>query len=179
MEQNIDTWFNSLDRLSSIAIGAVVFYLLIVLMTRLVGKRTTGQMNNFDWLVTVAVGSLAASGILLKDVSIADAALAICIMFALQWLTTWLVLRSPLICRMVKARPRLLLHQGEILKEALRKERISEAEIYTALREQGLANLDDASWVILENNGKMTVIQRGSAQLESAELMQDVLHQQG
>ena len=175
MTQTIDTWFNSLDRLESVAISAVLFYLLIILMTRLVGKRTTGQMNNFDWLVTVAVGSLAASGILLKDVSIADAVLAIVILFGLQWLTTWLVLHSEFVRRVIKARPRMLLHKGEIQKQALRSERISEAEIYTALREQGFANLEDANWVIIENNGKITVIPRDSMSLEEADLMQDVM----
>ncbi|WP_158610985.1 DUF421 domain-containing protein [Aurantiacibacter spongiae] len=174
MNESIDTWFNGLDRLESVAISAVVFYFLIILMTRLAGKRTTGQMNNFDWIVTVAVGSLAASGILLKDVSIADAALSIVILFALQWLVTWFVLRSDIVCRLIKARPRLLLDNGRIKQEAMRQERISQAEIYAVLREQGFARLTDANWVILENDGKMTVIPHSDTPLEDAELMSDV-----
>ena len=174
MNKSIDTWFNGLDRLESVTISAIVFYFLIILMTRLAGKRTTGQMNNFDWIVTVAVGSLAASGILLKDVSIADAALSIAILFALQWLVTWLVLRSDLVCRLIKARPRLLLDNGHIKEKAMRHERISEAEIYDALREQGFVRLADANWVILENDGKLTVIPHSDTTLGDAELMSDV-----
>ena len=177
MDETIETWFNSPERLQSVAVGAVVFYLIIIIMARLTGKRTTGQMNNFDWLVTVAVGSLAASGILLRDVSIADAALAIIIIFALQWLTTWLVLRSPFMCRLIKPKPRLLLDKGGMLKDAMHKERISEAELYTAMREEGLVNLEEANWVILENNGKMTVIKRRDVELEDAKLMENVEHE--
>lgn len=179
MDETINTWFNSPERIESVATGAVVFYLLIVVMVRLMGKRTTGQMNNFDWLVTVAVGSLAASGILLQNVSIADAALAIVIIFLLQWLTTWLVLKSPLVCRLIKAEPRLLLSDGRMLKDAMRKERISEAEIYTALREQGLVSPEDANWVILENDGRMTVIASKNIALGDAKLMDDVKHDRG
>ncbi|MFB0612352.1 DUF421 domain-containing protein [Aurantiacibacter poecillastricola] len=171
---DIDTWFNSFDRLTSVAIGAVVFYILIVAMTRVTGKRTTSQMNNFDWMVTVAVGSLAASGILLKDVSIADAALGIAIMFALQWATSWLVLRSDVFSKLIKAEPRMLLHKGELQKDAMRAERISEAEIYNALRQKGHLSLDDANWVILENDGKFSIIPRDDTSLDNAQLMKDV-----
>ncbi len=176
MAESIDTWFNSLDRLQGVASGAVVFYLVIVVMARISGKRITGQMNNFDWLVTVVVGALAATGILSREVSIADAMLAIIIFFLLQWLTTWLVYRSPLMCRLIKAEPRLLLQRGELCKEAMRKERITEAEIYSVLREKGLVSLEEANWVILENNGKMTVIPKRDTALADAELMADVLH---
>lgn len=106
-------------------------------MTRILGKRTTSQMNNFDWMVTVAVGSLAASGVLLKDVPIADATLAIAIIFVLQWLTPWLVLRSELFCKLIKAEPRMLLAKGELQKDAMRAERVLKAEVLNLLRQQG------------------------------------------
>lgn len=174
MAIDIDTWFNSLDRLQSVAIGAVAFYLLIVLMSRLAGKRTTGQMNNFDWIITVTVGSLAASGILLKGVSISDALLAILIMFGLQWLTTWLATRSAFVSNLVKSPPSMLLQKGELQRDALRKERVTEAEVRTALRREGFVNFEDANWVVLENDGTMTVIPRKSIKLDDSELMNDV-----
>lgn len=174
MTQDIDTWFNSLDRLESVGLGAVVFYVLIVLLTRALGKRATAQMNNFDWVVTVAVGSLAASGILLKEVSIADAALAIIILGALQWLSTWLAAKSEFFAGLLKPRPRMLLHEGSLIQEALKKERVSRSEVFTALRQSGYADPAEANWVILENDGSLTVIPRKDVRLEDAELMKDV-----
>jgi|TARA_R100000501_G_scaffold10060_1_gene19843 uncharacterized membrane protein YcaP (DUF421 family) len=174
METDIDTWFNSWERLWSVAQGAAFFFVLIVVLVRILGKRTTGQMNNFDWIITVAVGSLAASGILLKGVSILDATLAILVLGGLQWLTTLGVLNSRIFRKLVRADPRLLVHKGKFLKNAMRRERISEAEIYSVLRQHGYTSPDDANWVILETDGTMTVVPRQDLHLDDARLMADV-----
>jgi len=144
--------------LLNIAGSAVVFYVGIVTLVRVLGKRTTSQMNNFDWIITITVGSLVASGILLDNVTIVEASVAILVLAAMQFITTWLVIRSELVRDLVKARPTLLLNKGEFLKKAMRRTRISEAEIWSALRSHGMYNAADANWVILETNGEMTVI---------------------
>jgi uncharacterized membrane protein YcaP (DUF421 family) len=176
MDETIHTWFNSFNRLASVAVGAIFFFGYIVLLTRVLGKRSTGQMNNFDWIVTVAVGALAASGILSKDVSIVDAAVAIAILGAAQWLTTWLAIRSAWFRRIVKGNPQLLLHKGEFRTDAMRHERIDRSEILTALRSNGFLHPEEANWVVLENDGTLTVIPRREDDLDDAELMADVNH---
>jgi uncharacterized membrane protein YcaP (DUF421 family) len=175
MPEDINTWFNSFDRLQSVAVGAAFFYLYVVLLTRVLGKRTTSQMNNFDWIVTVAVGSLAGGGILLKDVSIADAAVGILVLGGLQWLTTWWSLRSEKFAQLIKGKPRLLVHKGQLQERAMRKERIARGEVYAALREAGFVRPADANWLILENDGKFTVIPRQAEGLGDADLLNDVV----
>ena len=64
--EEIAGWYSNSDKMINIAIGAIFFYFLIVILVRILGKRTTSQMNNFDWIINIAVGSLAASGILLE-----------------------------------------------------------------------------------------------------------------
>ncbi|MEE4200540.1 DUF421 domain-containing protein [Erythrobacter sp.] len=162
MEQTneIMGWFGGMDRLSNVAIGAVFFYVYIVLLVRILGKRTTSQMNNFDWIITIAVGSLAASGVLLRNVAIAEAAAAIAILAAAQWLTTKLVLKSDLASKLVKEEPTMLTHKGDFLRDAMKRTRVSEEEVMGALRAEGLFNVEDANWVILETNGEFSVIPR-------------------
>ena len=174
MQPEIDTWFNSWDRLASVTQGSLFFFVFIILVMRVSGKRTASQMNNFDWIVTVAMGSLAASGILLKDVSIADASLAIGILAACQWGTTWLITRSERFARLVKPAPRLLADGGRMLTEAMHKERVSEAEILSRLRQQGYAQGSEAQWVVLETDGSLTVIPRQATELAAAETMGNV-----
>ncbi|MGB3796910.1 MAG: YetF domain-containing protein [Alteraurantiacibacter sp.] len=153
------------DRLWSVAISAVFFYFFIVILVRVVGKRTTSQLNNFDWIINITVGSLAASGILLRDVGLLDAGLAIAVLATLQMLTTWSVLRSKLVSKIVKAQPVLLTHKGEFLRDAMRNERISEEEICSALRAHGMYDVADANWIILETNGELVVIPRDDIRL--------------
>ncbi|WP_044301400.1 DUF421 domain-containing protein [Rhodopirellula sallentina] len=174
MKESIDTWFNSVDRIESVAIASVYFYLFVILVVRVSGKRLTSQMNNFDWIVNIAIGSLVGSGILLKDVSITDATIAIAILASLQWLTTYLVLRSSIFRQVVKPKPALLTHKGQFVTENMQRERISESEVIAKLREKGFTSLDEANWVVIETDGSLTVIPQGAMTFGEAKLLSDV-----
>ncbi|MBV7409515.1 DUF421 domain-containing protein [Maritimibacter sp. DP1N21-5] len=151
-------WISEPDRLLHVVASCVVFYIFIIGLTRLSGKRTTGNMNNFDWIITVGIGSIMASGILLRNVSMLDAMVAVSALAGLQWLTTWGTLRSHRFARWVKPRPRMLLRNGHLLGDALRYERITDDEVKSALRKAGLAHCDDAAWVVIETSGELSVI---------------------
>lgn len=70
-------WFESWDSLFKIFVSASLGYLILIFYVRLAGKRSSAKMNNFDWIVTVAVGSIFGSMVLLKDVTVADGAFSI------------------------------------------------------------------------------------------------------
>ncbi len=171
----INTWFNSMDRLVSISLSSLIIYVALIAMTRLSGKRTTSQMNNFDWVITVAIGGLVSSGILLKNVAITDALVAMAALMIFQWLTTCLVIKNEIFRKLVKAKPALLLCKGELLRGNMKKERVSEAEIKAALRDRGLHSIDDAEWVILETDASFSVIARQDQELpDDPGLLSDV-----
>ena len=151
----------------------MLFYVLIVILVRAFGKRSTAQLNNFDWIINITVGSLAASGILLDSVPALRATVAIVVIMILQFILTWLALRSKIVARLVKASPTLLTHKGQYIRSALRETRVSEEEICSALREHGLAT-NDANWVVLESDGRLTVIPRQDIKLEEADTMGNV-----
>lgn len=82
-----------------ISANALLFYILIIVMVRVVGKRTTNEFNNFDWIINVTVGSLATSGTLLREVVSIGAIAAIVVLPACQFVTTSLfcgVKKSPM-----------------------------------------------------------------------------------
>jgi uncharacterized membrane protein YcaP (DUF421 family) len=170
----ITNWAAGWDRVISIAVSSVVFYLIVVLLVRLMGKRVTAQMNSFDWIITVAVGSLVASGILLEDVAITDATTAIAALALCQWVMTWMAMKSAKFSNFVKPVPRLLVHKGEYLESAMHAERITKSEVNVALRKKGFTDVRDANWVILETNGEMTVVPRQSTKFREAGLMDEV-----
>ena len=157
-----------------ISANALLFYILIIVMVRVFGKRTTGEFNNFDCIINVAVGSLAASGILLRNVASIDAIAAIVVLAACQFVTTKLVLRNEDVADIVKAEPSLLTHKGEYLRDAMARTRISEEEIKMALRAAGIGAVADANWVVLETNGTMSVIPRQNVHWGDADALADV-----
>lgn len=151
-------WFTGYERLVGIALSAVAVYILLLVVVRMSGKRSTSKMNNFDWIVTVAAGGLTASGILLESVTVADAAVGLVSLMTLQWLTTWLVVRSSTFSQVVKPAPTLLVHRGAFLEDNLRKARVGPAEVEAAVRGAGLGHLEDAQWVILETDATLSVL---------------------
>lgn len=137
---------------------APIMYGSIIVSVRISGKRSTSQMNSFDWIVTVALGSIAGSGILLSTVSITGALWAIALLLGMQWILTRSIVQYPLVAAFVKAEPTLLINNGEICGEALVRERISKQELFSALRQKGLADPSQARWVILETDATLSVI---------------------
>lgn len=154
---DIDIWFNSWYRLYAVGISIVALYIALVILVRVSGKRTTSQMNNFDWVISVAIGGLVSSGALFKDISVADSLIGIATLLLLQWLMTWLVKKSKSFRNVVKAKPTILLHEGKLMRDNMRKERVSDAEVYAALRKEGMNSLGDADWVILETDASFSV----------------------
>jgi len=147
-----------------VLISAPIMYLTIVLAIRLSGKRATSQMNNFDWIVTVAIGSLVGSGIVLKGVTVIESVAAIVMLLILQWILTKTVLHSKWLSKIVKAKPVVLLDRGVFLEEAMRRERVTKREVMSAIRQNGLVDPDQVQWVILETNASFSVIAKGANQ---------------
>jgi len=164
-------FFSDIEKLAGVGIASISLYVLVVLMIRLFGKRSTSQMNNFDWIVTVSIGSIMASGTLLNSVTIAQSATAIFVLLSLQWIVTKLSVVWRGFSDFIRAEPTILVENGEYCRAAMRKQRVSEAEIQAAIRQQGVPDLSDIRWVILESNAGITVLGRE----ETKSLQQNIL----
>ncbi len=144
--------------LGEVALIAVLIYLLLVLMLRLTGKRTTSKMNNFDWIVTVAMGSMVSTVILVEDVLLLEGLVGIAVLVMLQFLVTWSAAHYPRFQGLVKATPRLLYYRGEYDRAAMRRERVTRAEIISAVRQKGYTSLEGVVAVVMETNAEFSII---------------------
>jgi len=98
--------------------------------------------------------------ILSKDVALAEGLLALGLLVGLQYAVTWASVRSPLVRRVVKSEPSLLFYEGRMLEQALRAQRVTQAEVRAAVRASGMANLQEVEAVVLETDGTFSVIAR-------------------
>jgi uncharacterized membrane protein YcaP (DUF421 family) len=154
----MDFIYSDADRLAQVAASAVVAYAAVVLLLRIGGKRTLSDMNAFDFVVTVALGTMLGSTILTDGVSVSEGVLGLSVLVALQALIAALSARSSAVRRVVKAEPTLVVHRGAILRNAMRAQRLSEAEVLAAIRAAGEADLGDVHAVVLETNGNLSVV---------------------
>lgn len=164
----MESWlFNDWPTLMRTALVGVLGYASLVMLLRISGKRTLSKMNAFDLVVTVALGSVLATILLNKDVTLAQGALAIALLVALQFAITWSSVRVRWVRRLVTGEPALLVHRGELLPRALRRARVTEDEARAAVRSAGLASLGDVEALVLETDGSFSVVKLGAANASS------------
>lgn len=156
-------FFESWYALFRIVVVGVMAYAALVVLLRITGKRTLTKLNAFDLVVTVALGSTLATILLSKQVPLVDGVVALALLVVLQFAVTWMSVHNRTIRSLVRSEPRLLYHRGELLREAMRDERINEEEILQAMRSGGFADFEQAQAVVLETDGSMSVIPRGEA----------------
>ena len=151
-------FFDNIDKLGRIVLTSAMIYVLIVLVTKISGKRSTSQLNNFDWIVTVMIGSLGASTILLKDIPLIEGVSAILVLYLLQFLVTKYASISPQFSSVMLSDPRIVFYQGQFLPEAMRAERLTRQEIECAMRTEGINSFDDVEAIVFESDAKLSVI---------------------
>jgi uncharacterized membrane protein YcaP (DUF421 family) len=155
-------FFSSWEGLLRIVVIGCLGYLTIVLFLRLSGNRTLSKMNSFDFIITIALGSTFATAILDKKTALLDAVLTFGLLIGLQYIVTYLSVKYPAFERFVKASPVLLYHKGEFIRENMKQVHVTEAEVKSGIRQEGIADIAAVESVILENNGKISVTRKVS-----------------
>ena len=151
-------FFDNIDKLGRIVLTAVTVYVLIVIITKVSGKRSTSQLNNFDWIVTVMIGSLGASTILLKDIPLIEGISSILVLYVMQFLVTKYASISPQFSSFILSEPRIVFYQGQFLPDAMRAERLTRQELECAMRSEGVNNFDDVEAIVFESDAQLTII---------------------
>ncbi len=153
-------FFDSWRVLFRILAVGVLSYTALVILLRISGKRTLAKMNAFDLVATVALGSTLASVITSRSVSLASGVLAMGLLIGLQYIVAWSSVRSRTFSRLVKSEPTLLFYDGRFMDSAMKRERVAEGEIRSAIRTGGIADINDIQAVVLETDGTFTVLKR-------------------
>lgn len=152
----------------------VLAYVTLIIIIRVSGKRTLSKMNAFDFLVTIALGSCLASVALNKNIALAEGALVFMTLIFLQFLITWFSVRVKMVKKLVTSQPALLLYKGDLLSDAMKRERISIEEIYAAARARGISDLNEIEVIVLETTGDITIISKLEKSSGSAETLKNV-----
>ena len=154
-------FFDGWDGVVRSAVLAAAGYVALLVMLRVSRKRTLAQMNAYDFLYVVIVGEMLAITVLDHDVSLAAGLMAIAVLMMIQVFISWLTARSATAERIVNGEPTLLLRHGRFLSEAMQKQRVTEEDVLSAVREEGVADLEQVEAVVLETNGAFSVIHIG------------------
>lgn len=170
----MEKWFEfDLKSLIAIVVTATVIYLAIIIYTRLAGKRSFSKMSSFDFAMTVALGSMLATTVLSKSVSVWDGIIGLGAVYLLQ-ISVAMLRRFNKIQKLVDNAPLLLMDGTEILYDNLKAARVTESDLRSKLREANVIRLNEVRAVIFEATGDISVMHtEGDEEMEDW-LMQDV-----
>ena len=135
----------------------LLFYFALILVIRLLGKRQVGQMEPSEFVVTMLMANLASVPLEDWDIPVWGGLVPMAIVFVCERLISLLCLKSIRLRRMLCGKPVILIENGRLLEENLRRTRVNLDELSGHLREQGVLAVETVQYAILETNGSITV----------------------
>lgn len=156
-----------------VARAAVMFAFLYVLL-RVMGKRELGQLTPFELVVMIVLGDLIQQGVTHNDFSLTGAILATSTFAFLAIAMSWITYLFPRAEKLLDGEPRVVIRNGQLLKENLRRDRITESEVQSEMRLAGISSMSRVAWAILEPQGKISFIEKDSEAQRSASQHPDI-----
>jgi len=144
--------------LRGIILGMIALTFVVV-QIRVVGLRSLSKMTSFDFIMTVALGSLVAGAAQASEwTAFAQALLAMAGLFVLQWAAARLRKNSDTVETIIQNEPILLMRDGQIIASALERTRVAESDLYAKLREANVLDFSKVRAAVLETTGDVSVL---------------------
>lgn len=141
-----------------IIIRTVIIYIILMIIMRLMGKRQLGELDVGEFVITILLSEIASLPITNPEKSIWDATVPIVTLVFLEILSSSLILKFPKIKKLLASKPAILIYRGKMDRKVMRKVRISVEDLISQIRQNGIYDLEEVDYAILEENGKMSII---------------------
>lgn len=137
-------------------IRAVVMYLALILVVRLMGKRQLGEMEPMEFVVTMLIANLAAVPMQETGTPLLAGLIPILVVLSMELLLSVLSYESVPLRRFLCGKPVILIENGRLLQQNLKKTRVHTDELSEYLRLQGITDLTQVQYAILETSGAIS-----------------------
>lgn len=143
-----------------IIIRSIVAFILLLFLTRVMGKKQLSQLTFFDYVVGITIGSIAATMSVDKNIQISNGVVSLAIWGFFSIFLGFLGMKSRKFLQLTDGRPSIVIKNGEVLEESMKKNQIAVDELMMLLREKGVFKVDDIEIAILETNGELSVMKK-------------------
>ena len=144
--------------MDAIARGVVMYFFLLILF-RIAGRRTLGQMTNFDLVLLLIISEATQNAMLGNDFSVTNGILVILTLVGIDIGLSLLKQYFPQVERHLEGLPLVLVDRGRPLKDLMHKARVDEQDILSSAREKhGLERMEQIKYAVLEAHGGISII---------------------
>ena len=144
----------------SILIRTILVYLILNIMLKLMGKRQIGELEVNELVSALLISEIAAIPISDTDAALLPSMIPIIFVSALEVIVSVIKNRSAKVKKIVEGIPSYIIYKGRLRQNALRENRISINEVMTDMRIQGIGDIRDIEYGILESNGKISFLKK-------------------
>ena len=137
---------------------AIVLYLIVLIVMRLMGKRQIGELQPFELAISIMIADLASVPMTELGIPLTNGIIPILGLLVMDLLISWLNMKSINFRKIVCGKPSILIYRGKIDEKQLKKERFTINELQERLRGNDIFDIADVEYAILETNGEISVI---------------------
>ncbi len=142
---------------------ALVVYFVLLIIFRIAGNRTLAQMTSFDLILLLIISETIQQALVGSDQSITHAFVLVLTLVGAAVLLSLLKQKSRTLERLLEGAPVIVIEKGQVHQARMDKMRVDAADIMESARQQeGLRRLDEIDYAVVERNGEITVIPKGS-----------------
>lgn len=148
-----------------------MLYIVIILAIRIMGKRQIGELQTSELVVTLLISDIAAIPMQDTEQSLLSGIVPILILIVCEIIISIIMLKRAGFRRMICGKPIVVISDGKIDQSEMHKLRMSTEDLSEELRQQGIFNLEDVGFAIVETNGKLSVLKKPNKDTPTAEEM--------
>ena len=137
---------------------AIVLYIIVLIVMRLMGKREIGQLQPFELAISIMIADLAATPMAETGIPITNGIMPILGLLVMHLIISMINIKSNKAREIICGKPSMLIFRGKIDEKQLKKERFTINELEERLRDSNIFNIGDVEYAILETSGQVTVI---------------------
>ena len=142
-----------------IFIRTLIIFLILVVVMRLMGKRQIGEMQPFEFIITLIIADLACIPMADLSIPLVYGVAAVLALFLLHQLFTLIEQSGRISKKILSGTPSVVINKNGIDLNELKKNNMGVEDLIEAMRSQGYFSLDDVDYAIFESNGKLSALE--------------------
>ena len=150
------------DYMTILIIRTLILIFIVMVSVRLMGKRTIGELQASELVVTLLISDIAAVPMQETGISLFAGIIPIAVLVSTEIIISSLLLKNQKLCRLVNGSPVIVIRNGKVDQGALRKLRMTNEDLFENLRKNGIFRISTVKYAIVETDGVLSVLQYSS-----------------
>lgn len=164
--------------MASILVRTLIIYLLLSFSLKIMGKRQLGELDVSELVSTLLISEIASIPIDDPDIPLLNAIVPILFILSLEIILSTIKNKSEKLKGVIEGEPLYIVYKGRLSQRALKENRISINELLSEMRVQGVGNLSNVYYAIIEQNGSLSIMKRGESDMAHPIIIDGEVHQE-